>query len=68
MRDTGFTGVDTPGGVSDEIAVFTHRRVIVMFVFGRSWRNVGGQCCARSGDPSRSNHFEKFASIHGYPP
>ena len=39
--------------------------MIVMFVFGRRWRNVGSLCRARSGDPSRGNHFEKLASIHG---
>jgi hypothetical protein len=65
MRDTRFTGVDAPRGVSDEITIFTHRRMIVMLVFGRSWRNVGSQRRARSRDPRHRNHFEKLASIHG---
>jgi len=39
--------------------------MIVMLVFGRSRRNVGSLRCASSGDPSRSNHFEKLASICG---
>jgi hypothetical protein len=68
MRDTRFTRVDAPGGISDEIAVLTrHSRVVVMFMFGCRRRSVGSQCGARSGDPSpsRSNHFEKLASIHG---
>ncbi len=39
--------------------------MIVIFVFARRWRNVGSLRCARSSDPSRSNHFEKLPSIHG---
>jgi hypothetical protein len=65
MGDTGFARVHAPCGVRDEIAVFAHRRMIVMFVFGRRWRNFGSLRCARGGDPSRGNHFEKLASIHG---